>query len=322
VVVVAVGTVAFFMARRLPGDPARMLLGPQASQQDVERARTIYALDQPMGAQYLRFWQRLFHTAAPNAEPQEHNSCGKLFASVHVDLGFSYRYRKPVTALIADKAPRSFQLALAAMVLQALLGLGIGVFAARRRGSAADQLAIGTTLIGVSAPTFVLGLALQFVFAHRLGWLPFDGYGDTAGEQLRSLVLPALTLAIYGTALYARITRDEVGHALDADYVRTARAKGATESRVFVVHVLRNALLPIMTLMVLGFGALIGGAIVTERVFRWPGMGAMAVDAMVHRDGPVIFGTVLFAAVVMVFASLILDGVAMLLDPRLRRGTT
>ena len=142
------------------------------------------------------------------------------------NLGVSYRYHKPVTDLIVDKAPRSFELALVAMCLQLLFGVGLGVVAARRRGSFTDQFAIGVSLVGVSAPTFVIGLALQYVLAHRLGWLPHDGYGATPAEQWASLVLPALTLGIYGTAIYARLTRTEMAGALSADYVRTARAKG------------------------------------------------------------------------------------------------
>ena len=208
---------------------------------------------------------------------------------------------------------------MAALAIQVLLGFGVGIFAARRRGTALDQLATGSTLVTVSAPIFALGLVLQYLFAHRLGWLPHDGYGETPGEQLASLVLPALTMGLFGAALYARLSRDEISGTLEADYVRAARAKGAGESRVVVVHALRNALVPLATLMVLDLGALIGGAIVTEKLFRWPGMGAMAVDAMIHRDGPVIFGTVLFSAIAIVAASLLVDLVTVALDPRLRR---
>jgi peptide/nickel transport system permease protein len=174
--------------------------------------------------------------------------------------------------------------------------------------------------VGVSAPTFVLGLLLQYLLAHKLGWLPLDGYGETAAEQLKSLILPALTLGIFGAALYARLSRDEVAHALGQDYVRTVRAKGAGEARVLLVHALRNALVPIATLMVLDLGALIGGAIVTEKLFRWPGLGSMAVDAMVNRDGPVLMGTVLLSALAIVIASLLVDVLTVIVDPRLRRG--
>lgn len=318
VVVFGVVTLAFVMARQLPGDPVRMIVGPQARPADIVRARAIYALDEPAIVQYGRFWQRLFHYRRAGAPPDEHRTCAGA-GRWHVDLGFSHRYRKPVVSLIADKAPRSIELAVAALAIQVLLGFGVGIFAARRRGTALDQLATGSTLVTVSAPIFALGLVLQYLFAHRLGWLPHDGYGETPGEQLASLVLPALTMGLFGAALYARLSRDEISGTLEADYVRAARAKGAGESRVVVVHALRNALVPLATLMVLDLGALIGGAIVTEKLFRWPGMGAMAVDAMIHRDGPVIFGTVLFSAIAIVAASLLVDLVTVALDPRLRR---
>jgi peptide/nickel transport system permease protein len=324
IVVLGIGSVAFVMARTLPGDSMRMLVGPQASQVDVERARSIYGLDQPVWKQYIVFWRRLLHTGpARDADPEKlHSTCGSPIGKLHVDLGFSYRYRKPVVDLVVDKAPASFKLAFAALLLQALIGLGVGIWAARKRGSVWDQLAIGATLIGVSAPTFVLGLVLQYILSHKLGWLPHDGYGDTPAEQMRSMILPALTLGIFGAAMYARLTRDEVSNALAADYVRTARAKGASETRVLLVHALRNALVPILTLMVLDMGALVGGAIVTEKLFRWPGMGSLAVDAMINRDGPVIFGTVLFSAVAIVIASMLVDALAVVIDPRLRRSSS
>lgn len=327
VIVIGVGTVAFFLSRALPGDPTRMLLGPQARPADVAQARRIYGLDQPLVEQYLRFWARLIHLAPAPADAsaaavvEEHGSCAEPLPGLHVDLGHSFRYRRPVVDLIAEKAPRSIELAAAGLLLQVVFGLSLGILAARWRGTWIDQLSIGVTLVGVSAPTFLLGLILQYVLAHELRWLPFDGYGSTLAEHLQSLVLPALTLGIFGAALYARLSRDELSTALTADYVRTARAKGAGEIRVLVVHGLRNALLPVVTLLVLDFGTLVGGAVVTERLFRWPGMGNMAVDALIHRDGPVIFGTVLFAATAIVLATVLLDVVQVLLDPRLRRSS-
>jgi peptide/nickel transport system permease protein len=279
----------------------------------------IYGLDAPLWTQYGKFWSRLLHFHGGADSDKDHVTCANPLGGLHIDLGFSHRYRKPVVELIAKKAPRTFELAIAALLLQALIGLGAGIAAAHRRCSLWDQLSIGATLIGVSAPTFVLGLTLQYALAHKLGWLPLDGYGTTASEQLRSLVLPALTLGLFGSALYARLSRDELAETLSQDYIRTARAKGASSGRVLVVHGLRNALVPITTLLVLDLGTLIGGAIVTEKLFRWPGMGAMAVDAMVNRDGPVIFGTVLFSALAIVLASLLIDVLAVALDPRLRR---
>jgi peptide/nickel transport system permease protein len=327
VIVVGVGTVAFFMSRALPGDPTRMLLGPQARAADVEHARRIYGLDRSLTEQYLLYWSRMLHGAGPYGEPnrqsgglgREHESCAALPFGVHLDLGYSFRYSRPVVELLAEKAPRSAALAVAALLVQLCLGLTVGIIAARRRGSSVDELLVSITLVGVSAPTFLLGVIVQYVLSYRLGWLPYDGYGTTTLEQLRSLVLPALTLGIFGAALYARLSREELSAALGADFVRTARAKGASETRVLGVHALRSALVPIITLLVLDFGTLIGGAVVTERLFRWPGLGQLAVDGLVNRDGPVVFGTVLFAAAAVVVATLLLDVIHVLLDPRLRR---
>jgi peptide/nickel transport system permease protein len=322
IIVIGVGSIAFVMERKLPGDPVRLIVGPQAHESDVQRARKLYGLDESTATQYVRFWERIAHLSRkPAGDPSapEHTSCANPVGELHIDLGVSYRNRKPVTQLIADKAPRSFELAIAALLLQLLLGVGIGVFSASKRGTWMDQLAIGASLIGVSAPTFVIGVALQYVLAHKLGWLPHDGYGATSAEQLRSMILPALTLGLFGAALYARLTRDEVTQALAQDYVRTARAKGASESRIVTRHALRNALIPLATLMALDLGSLVGGAIVTEKLFRWPGMGALAVDAMVNRDGPVIFGTVLFSAFAIVVASVLVDVLTVALDPRIRR---
>lgn len=316
VVIAGVCTVAFVLARTLPGDPTRLLVGPQARPADVERARRIYGLDAPLSTQYVRFWTRLIHRRADSGD---HAGCAEAGLGMHLDLGYSFRYRQPVTALIAQRAPRSAWLALAALTLQALLGLGVGIVAARRRGTALDQLAVGATLVGVSAPTFLLGVLLQYVLAYKLRWLPYDGYGETTAEQLRALVLPALTLGVFGTALYARLSRDELIRVLAQDHVRAARGRGASELRVTLVHALRTSLLPIVTLLVLDLGTLVGGAVVTEKLFRWPGMGYLAVDALVNRDGPVILGTVLFAAMAIVAASLLLDVLQVVLDPRLRR---
>lgn len=321
VVAFGVTTLSFFIAHVLPGDPTRMLLGPQASARDVERARALYGLDQPLGTRYVRFWKRLVHRGAgPTAEVRkssEHRSCAAV-GPLHIDLGHSFHYRRPVVDLVFAKLPRSLELALAALSVQLTIGLGLGALAAARRGSRWDELAMGTSLLGLSAPTFLSGLVLQYVLAYKLALLPYDGYGKTSAEHLRSIILPALTLGIYGSALYARITRDELGARLAEEHVRVARAKGASWARTIVVHGLRNALVPIATLAVLDLGALVGGAVVTEKLFRWPGMGQMAVEALLNRDGPVIAATVLVASLAVVLSTLVLDVVTYLLDPRLR----
>jgi peptide/nickel transport system permease protein len=322
VVVVGVTSASFAIALVLPGDPARMLAGPQAAAADVARIREAYGLDLPVWARYERYWARLVHLGPPivAGAPRDraHASCASL-GPVHVDLGFSATYRRPVVDLVAQRAPRSLELGLAALFVQLALGAALGLVAAARRATWIDDAAIGAALVGVSAPTFVIGLVLQYLLAYRLRLLPYDGFGATAAEHLRSLVLPALTLGVYGAAIYARLVRDEVVLAAGSEFAQTARAKGASNARVLVVHALRSALLPIATLAALDLGALVGGAIVVEKLFRWPGVGQLAVDALVNHDGPVIVGAVLVSSTAMVVSLFILDSLAGLLDPRLRR---
>ncbi|WP_437516789.1 ABC transporter permease [Sorangium sp. So ce1099] len=335
ILIAGVTAVSFGIAYLLPGDAARMLVGPQASAADLERVRTIYGLDRPVPVQFARFVRRLVHLGpardgdagvnhdhdrarvGARGDP-EHRSCAEGPLGLHVDLGYSFHYRKPVVDLLAAKAPRSVELALAALLVQLVLGLALGIVAAARRGTAWEDAALGAALLGASAPTFVIGPALQYVLAYKLRLLPYDGYGATAGEHLRSLVLPALTLGIFGSALCARIVREELRALLRQDFIRTARAKGASRLRALVVHALRNALLPLATLAALDFGAMAGGAMITEKLFRWPGVGSMAVEALQNRDGPLIVGTVLFAASAIVLATVALDLAALALDPRLR----
>ncbi|XXT24565.1 ABC transporter permease [Sorangium sp. So ce429] len=338
ILIAGVTAVSFGIAYLLPGDAARMLVGPQASAADLERVRTIYGLDRPVPVQFARFVRRLVHLgparggdaggvgvgidkerarAGARGDPA-HRSCAEGPLGLHVDLGYSFHYRKPVVDLLAAKAPRSVELALAALLVQLVLGLALGIVAAARRGTAWEDAALGAALLGASAPTFVIGPVLQYVLAYKLRLLPYDGYGATAGEHLRSLVLPALTLGIFGSALCARIVCEELRALLRQDFIRTARAKGASRLRALVVHALRNALLPLATLAALDFGAMAGGAMITEKLFRWPGVGSMAVEALQNRDGPLIVGTVLFAASAIVLATVALDLATLALDPRLR----
>jgi len=224
-----------------------------------------------------------------------------------------------VVDLVATRLPRTLALALAGVLVQLLLGVGSGVVAAVRRGSRLDRLLVGTSLLGISAPTFLIALLLQYVFARGLGWLPLDGFGATLGEHARCLVLPALTLGVYGAAYYTRLVRDEMAVVLRQDWVRTARAKGASAWRVALAHGLRNALVPVVTAVGLDFGSLMGGAVVTETVFRWPGLGELSVKALLDRDGPIILACVVVTSVAIVGANLLVDAVYARLDPRVRR---
>jgi peptide/nickel transport system permease protein len=318
VIVWAVTTLAFVINNVLPSDPARMAAGQQARPADVDRVRKQLGLDQPLRVQYARFMRRLVHLGPAPQATGEHATCAAVWR-LHVDLGKSYQQRRPVTTILGERFPRTLMLAVAAVLVQVLLGAGAGIAAAVKKGSWADAGLVGMSLLGISAPTFVLGLLLQFVLAHRLKLLPLDGFGQTTTEHARSLVLPALTLGIFGAAYYTRLMRDEMIVLLKQDYIRTARAKGLSPLRVVLVHGLRNALMPLATVVALDLGGLMGGAMVTETLFRWPGLGSLSVNAMLDRDGPVMLGTVILTSTAIVLSSVAADFAYLLLDPRVRR---
>lgn len=297
VVIWVVLTLTFLLQHTLPSDPARAMAGPQARPADVETIRTQMGLNKPVWVQYVNYMGRL----------------------ARGDLGKSFQRRQPVAQILARHIPNTAMLAGAAIVLQVIVGTLAGVIAALRRGRAVDHGTMALTLLGISAPTFLTGLILQYWFAYRLHLLPFDGFGTTLAEQLRSMVLPAITLGLFGAAFYARFVRDEMIGILDQDYIRTAMAKGLPRWRVIVVHGLRNALVPLTTIVGLDLGAMMGGAVVTEQLFRWPGIGMLSVDAVLSRDGPLIMGIVLVASAAIVVASLMVDALYALLDPRLRQ---
>lgn len=319
-VVWSVVTITFFVESVLPSDPARMVAGAQARPVDVEKIRTQLGLDRPLWDRYAIYMRHLVHVAPKDdvATAKEHAGCVSV-GPLHLDLGRSYAERRPVATILGERLPRTVGLALAAMLVQLVIGVVSGVVAALRKGTAVDTGLVAASLVGVSAPTFILGVLLQFVFGHKLRWLPLDGFGKTDLEHLKSVILPALTLGIFGASYYTRLVRDEMVVLMKADYVRTARAKGASFVRSVVVHALRNALVPLATVVALDLGALVGGAIVTETLFRWPGLGALSVTALVNRDGPVVMGTVIVTSCAIVLANLLVDGAYVLLDPRVRK---
>jgi peptide/nickel transport system permease protein len=324
-VVWAVVSIAFAVNNLLPGDPARMVAGAQARPADVARLHDQLGLGRPPLVQYALFWKRLVHVGprtVGTGGDAAHPSCVVVLplggSAIHADLGKSYQLRQPVIALVSDRLPRTFALAVAGVVLQLLFGLSTGVLAAVRRNSVLDRTLVGASLLGISAPTFLIALVLQYILAYELRWLPLDGYGTTISEHLRCLVLPALTLGIYGAAYYTRLVRDELVVVLRQDWVRTARAKGLSPWRVVARHAIRNSLVTVVTAVGLDFGALMGGAIVTEAVFRWPGLGQLSVNAMLNRDGPVIVACVMVTSVAIVASNLAVDLLYRRLDPRAR----
>ncbi len=319
-----VTSASWLMTALLPGDAVSVVLGPNASPSEVARARKLYGLDRSLPEQYARFMVRLVHHGpaldddASTPAPEGHSSCGELLG-LHVDLGTSVRYRKPVVELVGKKLPFSLKLAVAALAVQLVLGVGLGTIAGVRRGRRTDEAVVLATSALSAAPTFVTGLVLQYVFAIRMGLLPLDGASAKTPGELSTLVLPALTLGLYGTAVLTRLVRVELGDALREPYVRTARAKGASRTRAALAHALPNALVPVAQLSVLELGALVGGALVTEKLFRWPGLGEMAVTAIQARDAQAVVGVTLVSAAAITAATLLADVVTLLLDPRLRR---
>ncbi len=319
-VIWAVVTVAFVLNEVVPSDPARMVAGPQARSEELARVREDLGLDRPVAARYAIFVRRLVHIgpAVPAPTDRAHATCA-TFGPVHVDLGRSFAQRRPVVAIIAERLPRSLALAGAAVGVQMLLGLGLGTFAAARRRTRWDTGTMVTTLVAASVPTFAVGIGLQYLFGYELHWLPLDGFGKTTAAQAKALILPALSLGLFGAAYATRLVRDEVGAMLLLDHARTAQAKGASRAGVIVRHALRNALAPVVTLAGLDFGALVGGAIVVETLFRWPGLGWASVNALLDHDGPLIVGTVLVTSTAVVATSIAVDLALPWLDPRARR---
>jgi peptide/nickel transport system permease protein len=288
-------TATFVMIAAIPSDPVRAI-APHAPPDATLRLRAYYCLDRGVVAQYGCF-------------------VGHVLRG---ELGESIREKRPVTAILAEHAWPTLQLALAALALQLAIGVPLGVVAAVRRGQWPDRATAVAELVGQSAPPFVVGTLLLYACAFHLGWFPLAGYGRSVIDRLHHLVLPAATLATAGVAYYARAVRSELVDALAADYVRTARAKGVPEWRVVWRHGLRNALGPLVTVAGLNLGLLLGGAVVVEYIFGWPGLGRELLLAILDQDGPVIVGIVLVAALAIAFANLAADLIHVWLDPRLR----
>jgi peptide/nickel transport system permease protein len=295
-VLFGVTLLVFLMAWVTPGDPVVAMLGEASqgiSRQALEDLRRELGLDRPLPVQYLDY-------------------VGGLLRG---DLGDSVRSRRPVLAEIRDRLPATIELALAALTIAVALGVTLGVLAAVRQRTWVDGAAIAVALVGVSIPVFWSGFLLMIVFALELGWLPASGRGTW-----RHLVLPAVTVGVSSAAFIARITRGAVLEALAQDYVRTAKAKGLAPRRVVVRHALRNALLPIVTVVGLQLGGLLGGAVLTETVFAWPGVGRLLVDAIVARDLPLVQGSVLVVSLLFIVVNLAVDLSYAAINPKVRYG--
>ena len=290
-VLLGVATLVFSLIHLVPGDPAQAMLGDGAAPQDVIELRKSLGLDQPLLAQYLSF----------------------LRHAVTGDLGKSFRTGQPVTTMIAERVPATAELAIAAMIVAILIAVPLGVVAAVWRGTPIDYGAMTFALAGVSIPNFWLGPLLAIVFAVQLGWLPVSGRGTPA-----HLVLPAISLGLALAAILARMTRASLLDELNELYVRAARARGVSRAASIAEHALRNSLVPLLTIIALQFGAVLTGAVITETIFAWPGIGRLLIQSIGFRDYPMVQGCILFIAVTYVAVNLLTDLVYGVLDPRIR----
>ncbi|HLT59490.1 MAG TPA: nickel ABC transporter permease [Limnochordales bacterium] len=290
-VLFGVSVVVFAMVRMIPGDPARIMAGEAATEEVVERIREQLGLNKHPVIQYGIFLQNLLRG----------------------DLGRSTLSRLPVLDELGAALPATFELAAASMLIALAIGISTGVLSAVRPNSWIDAVSMFIALLGVSMPVFWLGLMLMLLFSLHLGWFPTAGHGTW-----RHLVLPAVTLGLSSAAIIARMTRSSMLEVLRQDYVRTARAKGVPEARVVLRHALRNALIPVVTVTGLQFGNLLGGAVLTETVFAWPGIGRLMVGAITARDYPVVQGSVLTVALAFILINLLVDVLYAYIDPAIR----
>jgi ABC-type dipeptide/oligopeptide/nickel transport system permease component len=290
-VLLGVATLVFSLIHLVPGDPAQAMLGDGAAPQDVIELRKNLGLDQPLLTQYVTF----------------------LRHAITGDLGTSFRTGQPVTTMIAERVPATAELAIAAMIVAVLLAIPLGVVAAVWRGTAVDYGAMTFALAGVSIPNFWLGPLLAIVFAVELGWLPVSGRGTLA-----HLVLPAVSLGLALAALLARMTRASLLDELSELYVRAARARGVSRASAVTSHALRNSFVPLLTIIALQFGAVLTGAVITETIFAWPGIGRLLIQSIGFRDYPMVQGCILVIAVTYVTVNLMTDLMYGVLDPRIR----
>jgi peptide/nickel transport system permease protein len=290
-ILLGVSFITFFLLYVLPADPVRQIAGRSATAETVENIREQLGLDQPFIVQYARY----------------------LGGLVQGDMGRSYLQKTEVAELIWSRLPATLLLMFGAILCELVLGLTMGILAALWRGRALDQTLMVTSFVTVSAPQFVVSLLLLYVFAVKLGWFPIGGYGTFA-----HLVLPAVTLGILGSGWYSRMMRSSMIDVLRADYIRTARAKGLTRGRIILRHALPNAILPVIAMIGIDIGIFMGGIVVVESVFGWPGIGQLAWQAIQRVDIPIIMGVTLISACAIVIGNLLADLIAPFIDPRIK----
>lgn len=306
-IVVAVMSLIVFVGVNVVGDPVDMLINPEADQAEIARVIRDLGLDRPLHEQYLFFVKNAFQG----------------------DLGRSFVFGESALKLIVERIPATFELALTALLLAVVIGVPFGVYAGMRPNAISSRAIMAGSILGFSLPTFWVGLMMIMVFAVMLGWLPSTGRGDTVEvfgievsfltlDGLSHLFMPALNLALLKISLVIRLARAGTREAMHQDYVKFARAKGLSETRVILVHVLKNIMIPVVTVLGLEFGSLIAFSVVTETVFAWPGMGKLLIDALHNLDRPIIVAYLMIIVLVFVIINLIVDIFYSVLDPRVR----
>ena len=292
-----VAVIVFIITRLIPGDPASVMLGPQASVEDIEALRQNLGLNDPLYVQFFHY-------------------IGDLLRG---NFGVSLTYNEPIVQLIMERFPNTLILAASALIIAFMIGVPAGIISASKQNSLLDYSVMLVSLIGVSMPIFWLGVMLVLYFSVNLGWFPATGMGsmdDGVISYIKHLILPSITLATIPMATFARITRSSMLEVISQDYIKTARSKGLSEFWVICKHAFKNALTPLLTVLGMQISMMLGGAVLTETIFSWPGMGRLIVDAIDKRDFVVVQGTVLFIAVIFVLVNLFVDVMYKVVNPR------
>ena len=295
-VLLGVTFIVFFILNVSPGDPAAMILGDRASAEALAMKREELGLNDPLLIRYFNY----------------------IMDMLHGDLGTSYKNSLSVWEQVTERFPNTAILALCGICVALIIGIPTGIISAKKQYSIMDNCSMVLALIGVSMPVFWLGLLLVIVFSLNLGWLPSQGMGSGGMELVKSLILPSITLGTMSAATITRMTRSSMLEVIRQDYISTARAKGVSERTVTIKHMLRNALIPIVTAVGLQFGSLLGGAMLTETVFSWPGLGRLMVDSIKSKDIPMVLGSVVFMAVMFSVVNLAVDIIYAYIDPRIK----
>ena len=295
-VLIGVTFVVFVIINMTPGDPAAIILGNAATKESLIKLRAEMGLNDPLLIRYFHY----------------------MVDILQGDFGYSYKTHLSVASQIIDKLPNTIILSLGGMVVAVVIGIPVGIICAKKQYSAFDNIAMGFALIGTSAPAFWMGLVLIIVFSLTLGWLPSGGMGMGIAGSLKSLILPAITVGAGTGSVLARMTRSSMLEVTRQDYISTARAKGLKESLITRKHMLRNALIPVVTVIGLQFGILLGGAVMTETVFAWPGLGRYVLEAVKIKDTPAIMGSVIVMALMFSLVNLFVDILYAYIDPRIK----